>query len=105
LEEVFDLQDKVASGVAGVIEPTLQIVEVERASRRPTNDLAAYDLYLRAYALMLSPARRIPEVLGLLDQATERDPNFGLALAWAAISHFLCDLNSWSDDREDNWRK
>jgi adenylate cyclase len=105
LEDVFELQDKVASGVAGVIEPTLQIVEVERASRRPTNDLAAYDLYLRAYALMLSPARRIPEVLDLLDQAIERDPNFGLALAWAAISHFLCDLNSWSDDREDNWRK
>ena len=44
LEDVFDLQDKVASGVAGVIEPTLQIAEVERASRRPTNDLAAYDL-------------------------------------------------------------
>ena len=105
LEDVFDLQDKVASGVAGVIEPTLQIAEVERASRRPTNDLAAYDLYLRAYARMLSPARRIPEVLGLLDQAIERDPNFGLALAWAAICHFLCDVNSWSDDREDNWRK
>jgi TolB-like protein len=105
LEDVFDLQDKVASGVAGVIEPTLQIVEVERASRRPTNDLAAYDLYLRAYARMLSPARRIPDVLGLLDQAIERDPNFGLALAWAAVCHFLCDVNSWSDDREDNWRR
>ena len=105
LEDVFDLQDKVASCVAGALEPTLQIVEVERASRRPTSDLAAYDLYLRAYARMLSPARRIPEVLGLLDQAIERDPNFGLALAWAAICHFLCDVNSWSDDREDNWRK
>jgi adenylate cyclase len=105
LEDVFDLQDKVASSVAGVIEPTLQTIEVQRASRRPTNDLAAYDLYLRAYALMLSPARRVPDVLSLLDKAIERDPNFGLALAWAAICGFLCDANSWSDNREDNWRK
>ena len=105
LEDVFDLQDKVASSVAGVIEPTLQTVEVQRASRHPTNDLAAYDLYLRAYALMLSPARRVPDVLSLLDKAIERDPNFGLALAWAAICSFLCDGNNWSDNREDNWRK
>jgi len=63
IEDVFELQDKVAASVAGVIEPTLQMAEVHRSARRPTNDLAAYDLYLRAYALMLSPARRLPEVL------------------------------------------
>ena len=105
LEDVFDLQDKVASSVAGVIEPTLQTAEVQRSSRRPTNDLAAYDLYLRAYATMLSPARRMPEVLGLLDQAIERDPDFGPALAWAAICHISCDCNGWTDNPEENWRK
>ena len=52
LEEVFDLQDKVASSVAGVIEPALQAAETARSAHRPTNDLTAYDLYLRAYAMV-----------------------------------------------------
>jgi TolB-like protein/class 3 adenylate cyclase len=51
LEDVFDLQDKVASSVAGVIGPTLQTAEIRRSSGRPTSDLTAYDLYLRALAL------------------------------------------------------
>jgi len=108
IEDVFELQDKVASSVAGVIEPTLQLVEVERASRRPTSDLAAYDLYLRAYATMLSPARNTPAVLRLLDQAIERDPDFGPALAWAAICHGWIDIVdsiAGCDDPEGNRRK
>src|SRR5580700_9239217 len=48
LEDVFDLQDKVASSVAGVIEPELQAAETARSAARPTSNLSAYDLYLRA---------------------------------------------------------
>ena len=48
LEDVFDLQDKVAVSVAGVIEPTLEAAETRRSAERPTNDLTALDLYLRA---------------------------------------------------------
>ena len=54
LEDVFNLQDQVANSVAGVMEPTLQEVEVRRSSRRPTNDLTAYDLYLRALPKVFS---------------------------------------------------
>ena len=50
LEEVFELQDKVAVSAAGVIEPTLQASEIRQSSARPTRDLAAYDFYLRALA-------------------------------------------------------
>jgi adenylate cyclase len=50
LEDVFDLQDKVAVSVAGIIEPTLQRAEMRRSANRPTTDLTAYDLYLRALA-------------------------------------------------------
>ena len=48
LEDVFDLQDRVASNVAGVIEPTLRKAEFERIGRKPTESLDAYDLCLRA---------------------------------------------------------
>jgi TolB-like protein/class 3 adenylate cyclase len=85
LEDVFELQDKVASSVAGVIEPALQAAETARSASRPTNDLTAYDLYLRGYAMVWSSARQIPDALRLLEQAIERDPRYGPALAWAAI--------------------
>src|SRR6266436_1372121 len=87
LEDVFDLQDKVASSVAGVIEPALQAAETARSASRPTNDLPAYDLYLRAYAMGLSFGGQISDALRLLEQAIERDPTYGPALAFAAVCH------------------
>jgi adenylate cyclase len=96
LEDVFDLQDKVASSVAGVIEPALQAAE----TARPTADLTAYDLYLRAYAMVLSSPRQIPEALRLLEQAIARDPHYGPALAWAAVCCFLLLSHDRSEDPE-----
>ena len=100
LEDVFDLQDKVASSVAGVIEPALQAAETARSAGRPTNDLTAYDLYLRAYALTLSSTRQVPEALSLLEQAITRDPRYGPALAWAAFCCVRLVVDGRSEDRE-----
>jgi hypothetical protein len=50
LADIFELQDRVAVSVAGVIEPALQAAEIRRSAARPTTDLSAYDLYLRALA-------------------------------------------------------
>jgi adenylate cyclase len=50
LDDIFELQDQVASSVAGAIEPKLRQSEIERAGRKPTANLTAYDLYLRALA-------------------------------------------------------
>jgi TolB-like protein len=102
LEDVFDLQDRVAISVAGVIEPTLQAAETARAAHRPTGDLTAYDLYLRAYALDLTSA---PEALRLLDQAIERDPRYGPALALAANFYSQRCIAGWSQDPEAESRK
>jgi adenylate cyclase len=100
LEDVFELQDEVASSVAGVIEPALQATETARSAGRPTNDLTAYDLYLRSYAMTLSSAARIPEALRLMKQAIERDPSYGPALAWAAICCVRLLVHDRSEDRE-----
>jgi TolB-like protein len=101
LEDVFELQDKVAASVAGVIEPALQAAETARSAHRPTNDLTAYDLYLRACALELSLA---PEALRLLDQAIGRDPHYGPALALAAHFHAQRCIAGWSEDPEADCR-
>jgi tetratricopeptide (TPR) repeat protein len=100
LEDVFELQDQVASSVAGVIEPALQAAETARSAGRPTNDLTAYDLYLRAYAMFFSSARQIPEALRLLEQAIARDPCYGPALAWAAHCCVRLLFDDRSEDRE-----
>jgi adenylate cyclase len=50
LDDIFELQDQVASNVAGAIEPKLRQSEIERARRKPAANLTAYDLYLRALA-------------------------------------------------------
>jgi len=105
LEDVFELQDQVATSVAGIIEPALQAAEVRRSADRPTTDLTAYDLYLRGQAIGLSSAAQIPEALRLLDQAISRDPRFGPALALAAVCHFRRCQDGRSDDPEVDSRK
>src|SRR5205814_2835957 len=73
LEDVFDLQDKVALSVAGIIEPALQVAEIRRSAARQTTDLSAYDLYLRALAVSFPITKeRVIKALGLLDQAIAR---------------------------------
>jgi adenylate cyclase len=96
----FELQDKVASSVAGVIEPALQAAETARSANRPTNDLTAYDFYLRAHAMLLSSARQIPQALRLLEQAMVLDPRYGPALAYAAICCFRLVVDGRSEDPE-----
>ena len=105
LEDVFELQDKVAVSVAGVIEPRLQAAEISRSSERSTDDLTAYDLNLRAYAMFWSSAKHIPEALRLTKQAIARDPRYGPALAWAAYCCVALIHGNQSENREANRRE
>jgi adenylate cyclase len=88
LEDVFELQDKVAISVAGVIEPTLRQSEIERARRKRPDSLDAYDLYLRAlpdaFAAMPEDANK---ALALLGKAIELEPDFAAAHAIIAFCH------------------
>jgi tetratricopeptide (TPR) repeat protein len=106
LEDVFELQDRVAVSVAGVIEPALQAAEMRRSAARPTTDLGAYDLYLRALAAYFPMTKeRIFEALGLLEQAIAIDRHYGPALSWAAICHLRLHFDGWADEPETSRRK
>ena len=89
LEDVFGLQDQVASGVAGAIEPRLRQSEIERASRRPTESLDAYDLYLRALALRDTHTdESVREAVALLKRALAVDPGYApakAAIGWSRV--------------------
>jgi tetratricopeptide (TPR) repeat protein len=91
----------VASSVAAIVEPTFQAAEIRRSSERPTSDLTAYDLYLRALPDWGSLEKhRILRALDLLGQAIERDPQYGPALALAAHCHQRLELRGWTEDPE-----
>jgi TolB-like protein len=100
LEDVFDLQDKVATSVAGVIEPTLQAAETARSARRPTSDLSAYDAYLRAFAMYSTSHRQLREALALLEEAIRRDPQYGPALGFAGLCCMHMASDASAPDRE-----
>ena len=101
LEDVFELQDKVALSVAGVIEPTLRAAETRRTAAHPTADFTAYDLYLRALPIFYTLTKEgVLQALALLEQAIARDPNYGPALAWAAMCHLWRYFDDWSDEPE-----
>nr|WP_275944970.1 adenylate/guanylate cyclase domain-containing protein [Bradyrhizobium sp. dw_411] len=96
LEQVFELQDHVASGVAGIIDPLLLDTEIKRVANRPTADMTAYSLYLRALPLIRAWAREPnQEAIALLQQAIERDPNYGLAIASLALCHSQNFASGW----------
>jgi adenylate cyclase len=102
LDDVFDLQDKVAHSIAGVMEPTLQAAEIRQSVERPTKDLTAYDLYLRARAIASSYEREhLAQALDLLEQAIDREPRFGLALAVAATYRVDLENYDWADSRDE----
>jgi adenylate cyclase len=99
LEDVFDLQDKVAISVAGVIEPALQAAEVYRSAARPISDITAYDLYLRALATYYPITRdRLGKAQELLAQAIEIDPHCGPALSLAAMCHMRLVREGWAKE-------
>jgi adenylate cyclase len=80
LDDIFELQDQIASSVVGAIEPKLRQSEIERANRKPTESLDAYDLYLRALAECGKPAREgWDAAIGLLRQALRLDPSYAPA--------------------------
>jgi len=106
LEDVFDLQDKVASSVAGVIEPALRSAEIRRSANRPTSDLTAYDFYLRALPNRAAYDKdHTLRALEFLGRAIERDPRYGPAVALAAECHHFLVANGWSVNQETDQRE
>jgi TolB-like protein/tetratricopeptide (TPR) repeat protein len=82
LDDVFGLQEKVAAAIVGAVEPNLERAEVERVRAKPTANLDAYDLYLRALEPFFSMTREgCAEALALARRAAALDPDFALAHA------------------------
>jgi tetratricopeptide (TPR) repeat protein len=100
LEDIFDLQDQVTANVVGAMVPKLEQAEIERALRKPTESLDAYDYFLRSMAGIHQWTREATkEALSNFYRAIELDPNFASAYGMAARCYLLRKSSGWVTDR------
>ena len=99
LDDVFDLQDRVSMAVAGVVEPTITLAEIERVSHKPAESLLAYDWLLRAFGEeQLNDRPGIERAIGFARRAIDLDPRFARAYAHLARWINRCRLYGWTSD-------
>jgi TolB-like protein len=94
LTDVFAIQSEIAKTIADQLQARLSPTEKAAIERPPTTDLAAFDLYVRATALIdavgpgsQTPKENLLQAVNLLDQAIGRDPGFLLAYCKLAFAH------------------
>lgn len=103
LEDIFDLQDRITTEVIGAIEPTILKAEIDRARRKPADNLEAYDYYLRAlpHIYAIRPDENLTAI-ELLDKAIDLDPDYATALAHAAWCLVQRATRAWPPVGEDD---
>ena len=95
LEDMFNLQDHVTSSVVGAIAPKLQQEEIKRARRKPTENLDAYDYYLRGLAKARWSKDANSGALQLFYKAIEFDPRLACAYGMAAFCYAQRKARGW----------
>jgi TolB-like protein len=98
-EDLFDLQDRITEAVVGILEPTIQLAEIERTRRKRPENLGAYDYYLRALALTDTFTHdSIQAMRNNCLQAIALDPTFAPAYALAARTYIQTHTQGWTVD-------
>src|SRR5437764_10078129 len=90
LADLFAIQSDIAQRIAVQLQAKLSPNEKAAIEEQPTKDLAAYDLYVRAKLLVMTPligAENLLEAARLLDQAIARAPDFFLAYCLLSEAH------------------
>ncbi|MFO1060408.1 MAG: adenylate/guanylate cyclase domain-containing protein [Dongiaceae bacterium] len=101
LEDIFELQDQVTARVIGAIAPRLEQAEIERAKRKPTASLDAYDYFLQAMACVHRGTKdACPEALRLLYKAIALDPGYAAAHGMAAWCYAWRKWDGLTEDAE-----
>jgi TolB-like protein/Flp pilus assembly protein TadD len=106
LTDVFALQDELTVAVVSAIEPKLLQTEIEMATRRPLENLTAYDLYLRARQKMfLRTQEGFAETIRLAHRALDLDPRSISAAVVAANGHLNNVVLRFSTDPQFDRRE
>ncbi len=105
LEDIFAVQDEVARHVAEALAVALKPGEGELLAHAPTDNLEAYDLYMRARMSLWPPVRtNILTARGAFGHVIDIDPSFAGGHAGKSVSHSMAALFGHSENPEDDAR-
>ncbi len=102
LTDIFVIQSEIAKAVASKLSARLSPEEKQGIEGKPTNDLKAYDLYLRAKELIANvgllyfedPRESLLSAIGFLEEATRKDSKFALAYCLLANALYIMGLST-----------
>ena len=99
IDEFFDLEDRITEQVAGALQPSIRIAEIERSRRKRPQDLGSYDYTMRAMPHVWALEKEeSAKALDLLEHALAIDPHYPLALSLAGWCHAQRSVYNWADD-------
>jgi adenylate cyclase len=99
IDEFFDLEDRITEQVAGALQPSIRIAEIERSRRKRPQDLGSYDYTMRAMPHVWALEKEeSAKALELLERALAIDPEYPLALSLAGWCHAQRSVYNWADD-------
>jgi adenylate cyclase len=106
VDEFFDLQDRITQQIAGALQPSIRLAEIERSRRRQPQDLGGYDYTIRAMPHVWALEKEeSAKALELLEKALAIDPEYPLALALAGWCHAQRSVYNWAGDIADSQSK
>jgi serine/threonine protein kinase/Flp pilus assembly protein TadD len=96
VEDIFDLQNEVSQKIVDALKISLTDSERQLLAQKPTDDLRAYDFYMRGREMLYLKGRRNTEkAIGMFENAVTIDPNF--ALSYAALAEAFSAMYEWYD--------
>lgn len=97
MDDLFEMQDRIATEVVSAIAPAVRQRELARAMRKPPDSVTAYDLLLQGIGVLYQLRRgTYDQARGLLQQAMAADPNYAPAYSHAATWHMFRIGQGWS---------
>ncbi|WP_244659482.1 adenylate/guanylate cyclase domain-containing protein [Bradyrhizobium guangdongense] len=99
VDQFFDLEDRITEQVAGALQPSIRIAEIERSRRKRPQDLGSYDYTMRAMPHVWALEKdESATALDLLERALAIDPQYPLALSLAGWCHAQRSVYNWAED-------
>lgn len=93
-EDIFSIQNEVAKKITEAIKATVTPSELQQIDKKPTENLLAYDYYLKGLEPYQARTKEgLEAAIILFKKAIEQDPEFALAYSEIAISYYYLDLN------------
>ena len=96
VEDIFDIQTEVSQKIAAALKISLTESEKQSLAKKPTEDLRAYDFYMRGRELVYRRGKKNNEAaIRMFEEALSLDPNF--ASAYAALAEAYSYMYAWYD--------